>query len=305
MKRKIIKLADTTYVVSLPLKWARKHNIKKGDEMNVEEAGNKLVLALEKELIQKELTKEVNLDKLSPIALRIVANLYKYGYDELDVKFNQVETLQNIQKACEKILIGYEIVSQSKDKCLIKDITSTKTSEFDTIMRRIFLITLEIAENFHQAVKDNNKQRIREVRVMETTNNKFTNLNERLLNKMLYTQENKKALFLYTLVWEMEKIADEYKYMCYYLVTLNKIKQNSETIQLLLDVTEYLRTFYEVYYKFDPEKIFYLNKRKNEIIEKCNRLLNKKGYNPRVIHHTINIVQMIFNCLGCYFAVTF
>ena len=35
IKRKVIQLAGRTLVVSLPSKWAKKHNVQKGDEIVV------------------------------------------------------------------------------------------------------------------------------------------------------------------------------------------------------------------------------------------------------------------------------
>ena len=45
MKRKVIQIADSTQLISLPRKWAQKFNIKKGDELEVEEHDNKIVVS--------------------------------------------------------------------------------------------------------------------------------------------------------------------------------------------------------------------------------------------------------------------
>jgi len=48
MRRKVIQIADSTQLVSLPRKWALKHGIKKGDELNIEEKGSELLVSVEK-----------------------------------------------------------------------------------------------------------------------------------------------------------------------------------------------------------------------------------------------------------------
>ena len=48
MGRKVIQIADSTQLISLPRKWALQHGIKKGDELEVEEKGRKIVISTEK-----------------------------------------------------------------------------------------------------------------------------------------------------------------------------------------------------------------------------------------------------------------
>ena len=43
MKRSVIQIANSTQLISLPRKWSLKFNIQKGDELEVEEEGNKLL----------------------------------------------------------------------------------------------------------------------------------------------------------------------------------------------------------------------------------------------------------------------
>ena len=45
MKRKVIQIAESTQLVSLPRKWALKYGVKKGDEVDVLEEGNKIVVS--------------------------------------------------------------------------------------------------------------------------------------------------------------------------------------------------------------------------------------------------------------------
>ena len=42
MKRKVINISGNCMMVSLPAKWVAKHNIKKGDEVEVEEKAESL-----------------------------------------------------------------------------------------------------------------------------------------------------------------------------------------------------------------------------------------------------------------------
>ena len=60
MKRKVIKLADKTSVVSLPSKWIKNYKVEKGDELDLEEIGNSILIKPSKQ--QTEIKKiEINI----------------------------------------------------------------------------------------------------------------------------------------------------------------------------------------------------------------------------------------------------
>ena len=46
MKRKVIQIAGSTQLVSLPRKWAKEHNVRKGDEVDVQENGNTVIVTV-------------------------------------------------------------------------------------------------------------------------------------------------------------------------------------------------------------------------------------------------------------------
>ena len=47
MKRKVIQLAHSTAVISLPSKWVKKYGVKKGDEIEVGEEESRLIVTAE------------------------------------------------------------------------------------------------------------------------------------------------------------------------------------------------------------------------------------------------------------------
>ena len=68
MRRKVIQIANSTQLISLPRKWSLQFNIKKGDELEVEEQGSKLSIAA-KEQATNLSTVEVNVDNLDKDSL--------------------------------------------------------------------------------------------------------------------------------------------------------------------------------------------------------------------------------------------
>src|SRR3989344_7038203 len=88
MKRKVIQIAGSTQLISLPRQWAQKYGVKKGDELDVEEEGSKIIVRTENEVPYNEIEIDVtNLDKSS--IMHSIRGLYRCGYNTLKITFNK------------------------------------------------------------------------------------------------------------------------------------------------------------------------------------------------------------------------
>ena len=135
MKRKVIQIAGSTQLVSLPRAWALAHNVKKGDELEVDPQGDKVVVSIDK-AVEKFKKTEIDVTDLGPIVQRVLHALYKRGYDEVLVKYASPELLQKVEEMLHDSTIGYEIVEQKQDHCVIKAITGEIGKEFDAKIGR-------------------------------------------------------------------------------------------------------------------------------------------------------------------------
>ena len=64
MGRKVIQIADSTQLISLPRQWTKKYNVKKGDELEVVEKDNMLEVSTKRADQEMEITLDVSgLDK--------------------------------------------------------------------------------------------------------------------------------------------------------------------------------------------------------------------------------------------------
>ena len=92
MKRRVIQIANSTQLISLPRKWTQKYGVKKGDEMEVEEQGNKILISTEKGAELGHIEIDVTgLDRTT--ILYYIQTLYRTGYDEIKVNFNNPTTI--------------------------------------------------------------------------------------------------------------------------------------------------------------------------------------------------------------------
>lgn len=276
IKRKVIQLAGSTLVVSLPSKWAKKHNILKGDEIGVEERGRELVIKSESESAME--TTQFDTTGLSDRVIRWgLSALHKKGFDEIEVFYDNPQTIELVQELLKDLFIGFVITNQTDKKCMLKSVARDMESEFDTTLRRAFLVTITMGENALEFIKQKQYSLLATLQSLEKTNNQLTNFCERILNKQGHP-EYKNTCFYYVVVWNLEKICDDYKHICNYLSTQDQKKAISkELVTFFEEANNFLKEYYSLFYKFDINKLSALANKRKELIKTGRELLKKSS----------------------------
>ncbi len=302
IKRKVIQIAGSTHLVSLPKPWIDQQKILKGDELDLSVEGNKIVVSASSE--SRPETIKVDVSDAHMFSFRFLAAIYKSGYDEVELQLSNKTSLKELSRQINSMLPGYELVDQHGRVCVIKNISRGLDSEFDTILRKIFLITNSMAKNTYDALKTNDYNLLNDTILLEETTNRFCNFCERMLNKRGY-KNAKKTSFVYNIVWELEKVTDQFKYLNMYLLDNRNAKLSKETFDLFRRVNALIKMFYELFYKFDAEKVQTIASERKLLVAECNKLFGSRTADPKVVHHLSNITQMVFNMVGSYLGTTF
>jgi len=299
IKRKVIQIANSTQLISLPRKWAQKYSIKKGDELDIEEEGSSLKVSVDKGLQVEKV--EVDVSGIGVMAKRVIAALYKSGYDEVHVKFSTTEELKYVQEVLKETCIGFEITSQEKNSLTAKAISSAVYSEFDSILRRSFLFLSSMIRESLEAIKKQDTTSLNNTILMDDNLDKFTDFCRRILNKKGYPTFRKTPP-VYYIVEELEKIGDECKDICELLVK-NPVKINKDTIAVYSEIAEFFDFFHELFYKFELAKVTVFEKKKDDLNKKIGLLLDKSGRDEvKVLLHLSILVDKIFNLNGALMA---
>jgi phosphate uptake regulator len=252
MKRKVIQLAGKTLVVSLPSKWAKKYNVRKGNEVEVSEQEKKLVIQTQSK--QARVTKVLDAKDLKTMLCRTIGALYKAGYDEIEITYHSPSQYSTIRDVLNKTCMGYEIIRHGQRTLLIRDISLLQPQEFDNILRRLFLTLLSSADDALEYIKQGNLKGMEEVSLRDPIINKYSDLCRRILN-MQGCGSMVKTNSYYYICEQLERIGDAYRDFMVFLV-YNKIKKmDNATIALVAKINQYLRKFYELFYKFDFKKL--------------------------------------------------
>jgi phosphate uptake regulator len=299
MKRKIVKQGSATMTVSLPATWIKKYGLVERDELDMFEDGNKIILSTGQAIGGK---KKIELDatKLGVFTKNNLSHLYMVGYDEVLIHYEDNKILEQIKQRVPDC-IGFEIINQTKNTIHIKSISSELEEEFDNILRKVFLITKDMAEEIYDALSKKDFNRLYQIRDMETLNNKFVNFLQRLLAKKGYKKQERTSQ-MYDMLQNLERIGDEYKYICDSYKDSNSKKEfDNDALKLLNKINIYFKTFYELFYKFDSEKREFIYKHKSDYKkEALVALASKKEI--MLNHHLANLIEKIYNAVGSYLA---
>ncbi len=260
MKRKVVKLGPSTLVMSLPSKWNKKYDIKAGNEINVEEKGNSLlVYSGKRHIIAKE---TVDLSVVDAMFKRIVASKYLKGSDEIRIKFDSLEKSRIVQKRVDE-MIGMEIVEQSKDHLLIKSMGKVSDDSFATILRRVLYLLYSISEESLTAIGRKEKK-LEYLKDMEHNVNRFTDYCFRLLAKNTEFETQKVAVY-YCVIFLLEELGDAYKALITYIAK-EKINLTKKQIDIYSDIVSLHKRLNGVFLKYDLSDIVVIAKMRDSII---------------------------------------
>ena len=139
MKRKIIRLGQATYVMSLPSKWIRESNLNKGDYIEVEEKDGNLIISTQKAAQRTEVT--LDLHNFNERTIQNVLNqTYRKGFDVIRLKYATSEQLKSVRRITKETLLGFEVVKEEKGFCTLENIAEPSVEKYDVILRKLFLV---------------------------------------------------------------------------------------------------------------------------------------------------------------------
>jgi len=287
MRRKVIQLAEKTLVVSLPSKWVKANNVKKGSELEVEPAESRLIISTEK--CKKHSKAKIHLTGHPELARKRINTAYKKGYDELELTFSDPKIINAIKKELD-ILLGFEIVKRGEKHCIIKNIASAMDEEFDNILRRLFLMMLEMGRDSIDAIKKKEYGRLKEISTSEQTNDKLTNVCKRILNKQGY-QNPERTILMYAMLRDLEKIADVYEAICLHG------KMTKEQLSIYQDLNKYFEAVYKLHYDFNED-----NATKLVLLQQKLQKNLSSQVKDHMTHHLLNLFNKIKEMTGPIYA---
>ncbi len=205
MKRKINLVGTGTLTISLPSEWVKYHGLKKGDNIEIINEGNKLGIYADKILPTKEIIKiEAHGPKRS--IKRLIGNVYRKGFNEIEVRYEDSKVIGYINDSLYN-LTGFDIVEQDTHHTILKNIANIDDDEFDNTLRRMFLTTISLAKESYKAIKEKKFEDLKSIVKLEATQNKQYMFCSRIVN-IAGHKKFKKPSIIYLFLHRLEDVAD-------------------------------------------------------------------------------------------------
>jgi len=176
--RRIIQLSPTTKVVSIPSSWLSKNGVKKGDSVDVEESGNRLIIETIKsgdKSLSSDLT-ELNDDLL----WTAIDAFYMLGYSHMELKVNprQKQLLAKIVQFFPMFIIA----SETKNMVELKAVASNLDMDFEKTLQHIRHMTINIVDEAISMIQRKDWTSLAKIKKMDYTLNTYISMCFRNLN---------------------------------------------------------------------------------------------------------------------------
>ncbi|MCB9362686.1 phosphate uptake regulator PhoU [Candidatus Woesearchaeota archaeon] len=295
MKRKIVLHGKTSLTISLPIKWCNKFHLDRGDEVDVTENGNTLIVTTEKDMEASSTV--IDISNCDSTLHKIIGSAYKCGYDEIKVKFSSPQQLERIKEMIGKQCIGFEVIEEKAHILIARNISIIEHDQFASMLKRLFQMVLTIGEDACDAIERKDRMQLKQIIQRDKSINKMTDFCRRSLNKRDEIGfERSKSV--YYIIEQLEKIADVYKEICEYIYKKN-LSARPECISTLRSINGLMRDFYNMFYKFKLEDIGAFDKRRKELVEQTIMLLESANKDQlRIALYFNNLIYHIYGMNG-------
>ena len=269
-------------MISLPSKWIKANKLEKGDEVDVEEKTNSLIIGLDTKQISKKT--EINLGSLTESSIRtILTNAYRLGYDKIKLNYQSSEALKHIKNIIDNNLVGFEIIKKTDKSCEIENITEPSKEQFDNILSKVFLNIDELFEIIFLRLKGKKQ----EFEQTEQKIQRFDNFCRRVIAKYELENSNLRWAFHSELIHAQRELYHLLRYL-----EKNKTKENKDISYLLEKSKEIFELLKKAY-----------NEKNISLLEKIHdmekELIYKEGYSffkqsPVIIYHLLNSIRNFY-----------
>ena len=313
MKRKIIQLAGKTSVISIPQSWIRKFNIKKGQEVEVKEENNRIIIETDNVVQTKDIKLDISEMNVSTAWYNLIS-AYRSGAETINVYYNDyildIKTKENtlssdmIRDAVNKFT-GMEIIKQGKNHAIIKEITTPKIEEFENILKRTYFAVINMSSDIVEGLEKVDKIKINNVsEISEVNVNKLCNFSLRLITK--HKKNGIDSLTLYSTIIKLEEIGDNYSKISK-IFAESKNEYSKKLIQLFKNLDKMINLFYNISFKHEQDKYNNMAEIKQEIKQEIKDFKTDSDYEKEILQIARGIPELLMeaSCIKLTYRIDF
>ncbi|MEA3515205.1 MAG: AbrB/MazE/SpoVT family DNA-binding domain-containing protein [Nanoarchaeota archaeon] len=292
MRRKLIRQGRNALTITLPSSWIKNNNLKSGETLDIIEKEKKIIIyKISTNAIAKQFEFEIKTNNPWYIG-QIVRFGFLSNCDQVKIHFkDQIifnEILENI-----KYLLGYEVIEQGDNYCVIKNLSLELDKEYSNLYRKIFLLTLNMFDLLIQSCQEDNYSNIA---LVDNTNKnilKFALFCRRVILKDS-DKDSKKNMYNYILLQRLTMISNNLYYLSRTLFTDKKAIDKKIILPYIMQCKENYNIFYQGLYSKDLENILKINEARKEITEKIEKeMIKNKGKINIALHYILENIRII------------
>ena len=239
---KVQKVGYSTLSISLPMNWAKKTGITKGDLIFIsEEADGALRLTAEPGKTEDNTVYVVNVDKCdnTKVLARVIVSNYVLGRNLIKVESQRRlmrEQIKEIREVTQRLL-GIGIIEESDRHLLLQCSIDPKKFPLMTVVRRLYVITSIMFKEVLDSLIDGDMELAKDAITREYEADNIYFLLARLLASAQQSRlisegigiENPMEIVQHSIVaWYLEMIGDRVENIAQNIIELNEIREDSD-----------------------------------------------------------------------------
>jgi phosphate uptake regulator len=275
MKRKLIRQGVDGLTVYLPKKWTEKNSLKPGDEIELSENDNFILVSasdIKKE--KKEISFKIEKGRETKRRIAIV-NSYRAGYDKMNLYYDG--SMKELQELSSTLLVGFELFKTDENTYSLESVAEPGYEDFEKLVQKMFYILSDILSDISSS----------DVPSKVTQVQKYDNLLKRMLSKNMLSVKDPFSF------WHFLSIMTHTARQCYHMNKSISRKFNKREEELLLGAKEMFKMLQKIYLKRDLDLLFKLHDMEQEYVYKKGEAMLK---NPDSLytHYLIDICRQIY-----------
>lgn len=276
MRRKLIKQGVDGLTLYVPKKWADKRSLKAGDEVEISE-NNDLLIISPSSVARAEKVVELKFEKGRENALRmLLVNSYRVGYDKIILDFPGDKKF--VEEIVTNFLMGFELFEKDKGLYSIESVAEPNYyDDFEKIIQRLFNILIEILKNIDLPDVKEQAKRVQ----------KYDNFLKRSLSKSIFIVDT--PLSFWQFLSNLVHVSRQAYHMNRHLK--GPLSKKEKAVQT--DLVRMMEIMRHAYTKKDLYAVMELH----EIEEKISYTEGHemlKGKNAQNAHYLISIARAIY-----------
>ncbi|HIH93180.1 TPA: phosphate uptake regulator PhoU [Methanosarcina acetivorans] len=164
-RRKIQFTGNSTYIVSLPIKWVRDIGLKPGDTLNLTSMPNKTLMVSSNVVPNERSALKASIDYLHTESaennLRIIISHYLAGYDSLKLTTSKgfsADDRKFIKDSVRQKLIGLELVEESRNELVFLCLLNYTDLPLAKVIKNMYGLALSMLLDSMTALRNHNME---------------------------------------------------------------------------------------------------------------------------------------------------